>query len=51
MSKGEAEKRGPRRGRGSITKNRAGNWQVRYTDPYGKRRAGVCAVLADGWRP
>ena len=40
MSKGEAEKRGPRRGRGSITKNRVGNWQVRYTDPYGKRRAG-----------
>lgn len=40
MTKGEVEKRGPRRGRGSITKNRAGNWQVRYTDPYGKRRAG-----------
>lgn len=40
MTKGEAKKRGPRRGRGSITKNRAGNWQVRYTDPYGKRRAG-----------
>ena len=40
MSKGEEKKRGPRRGRGSITKNRAGNWQVRYTDPYGKRRAG-----------
>jgi integrase len=40
MSQTEAMKRGPRRGRGSITKNRAGNWQVRYTDPYGKRRAG-----------
>lgn len=40
MSQTDAKKRGPRRGRGSITKNRAGNWQVRYTDPYGKRRAG-----------
>ncbi len=40
MSTGEAEKRGPRRGRESITKNRAGNWQVRYTYPDGKHPAG-----------
>jgi len=33
-----AEKRGPRRARGSVSKNRVGNWQVRYTDPNGKRR-------------
>ncbi len=29
-----------RRTRGSVSKNRSGNWQVRYTDPNGKRRAG-----------
>ena len=39
-TKGEAKKRGPRRGRGSVTRNRVGNRQVRYTDPDGKRRAG-----------
>lgn len=32
--------RSSRRTRGSVTKNRAGNWQVRYTDPNGTRRAG-----------
>jgi hypothetical protein len=39
MSQDEAKNRGLRRGRGSVSKNRAGNWQVRYTDPDGKRRA------------
>ena len=32
--------RSSRRTRGSVSKNRSGNWQVRYTDPNGKRRAG-----------
>lgn len=45
MSQGEAEKRGPRRGRGSITKNRVRNRQVLCTDPYGKRRAGGTFLL------
>ena len=31
--------RGPRRARGSVSRNRVGNWQVRYTDPHGVRRA------------
>ena len=35
----EQKKRGPRRARGSVTRNRVGNWQVRYTDPHGVRRA------------
>ena len=35
----EQKKRGPRRARGSVTRNRVGNWQVRYTDPHGSRRA------------
>ena len=35
----EQKKRGPRRARGSVSRNRVGNWQVRYTDPYGQRRA------------
>ena len=39
MSQDEAKNRGQRRARGSVSKNRAGNWQVRYTDPDGKRRA------------
>jgi hypothetical protein len=39
MSQDAAKNRGLRRGRGSLSKNRAGNWQVRYTDPDGKRRA------------
>ena len=33
-----SQQRGPRRARGSVSKNRVGNWQVRYTDPYGKHR-------------
>lgn len=36
----QAEGRSSRRTRGSVSKNRSGNWQVRYTDPNGKRRAG-----------
>jgi len=35
----EQSKRGPRRARGSVSRNRVGNWQVRYTDPHGQRRA------------
>jgi len=35
----EQSKRGPRRARGSVSRNRVGNWQVRYTDPHGRRRA------------
>jgi integrase len=35
----EQAKRGPRRARGSVSRNRVGNWQVRYTDPHGVRRA------------
>jgi hypothetical protein len=35
----EQAKRGTRRARGSVTRNRVGNWQVRYTDPHGVRRA------------
>lgn len=35
----EQTKRGPRRARGSVSRNRVGNWQVRYTDPHGVRRA------------
>ena len=35
----EQKKRGPRRARGSVSRNRVGNWQVRYTDPHGQRRA------------
>lgn len=35
----EQKKRGPRRARGSVSRNRVGNWQVRYTDPHGRRRA------------
>ena len=35
----EQSKRGPRRARGSVSRNRVGNWQVRYTDPHGSRRA------------
>ena len=35
----EQAKRGTRRARGSVTRNRVGNWQVRYTDPHGSRRA------------
>ena len=35
----EQQKRGPRRARGSVSRNRVGNWQVRYTDPHGVRRA------------
>lgn len=35
----EQQKRGPRRARGSVSRNRVGNWQVRYTDPYGVRRS------------
>jgi integrase len=33
-----SKSRGQRRARGSVSKNRVGNWQVRYTDPYGRRR-------------
>jgi integrase len=40
--------RGPRRAKGSISKNRVGNWQARYTDPYGQRRvAGTFRRKAD----
>lgn len=35
----EKQKRGTRRARGSVSRNRVGNWQVRYTDPHGIRRA------------
>ena len=35
----EQSKRGTRRARGSVSRNRVGNWQVRYTDPNGQRRA------------
>jgi len=35
----EQNTRGPRRARGSVSRNRVGNWQVRYTDPHGVRRA------------
>ncbi len=35
----QVEGRSSRRTRGSVDKNRSGNWQVRYTDPNGKRRA------------
>ena len=45
MSKGKTKKRGPRRGRGSITNNRAGNWPVFCTDPYGKFRAGILGMV------
>ena len=38
MTKGEAKNGGPRRGQGSIDKNRADNWQVRCIDPYGRLR-------------
>lgn len=44
----EQTKRGPRRARGSVSRNRVGNWQVRYTDPYGVRRsAGTFQRKAD----
>lgn len=44
----EQKKRGPRRARGSVSRNRVGNWQVRYTDPYGVRRsAGTFQRKAD----
>ena len=39
MSQQQPQKRGPRRARGSVSRNRVGNWQVRYTDPYGVRRS------------
>lgn len=48
QSQSEGKTRGPRRAKGSISKNRVGNWQVRYTDPYGQRRvAGTYRRKAD----
>jgi len=44
----DEKSRGPRRAKGSISKSRVGNWQVRYTDPYGQRRvAGTFRRKAD----
>ena len=39
IEQAEAKSRGNRRARGSVSPNRVGNYQVRYTDPYGKRRS------------
>jgi hypothetical protein len=38
MVEAKADKRGQRRARGSLSPNRVGNYQVRYTDPSGRRR-------------
>jgi len=48
MAQEQAQSRGPRRARGSVSRNRVGNWQVRYTDPSGARRAaGTYRLKAD----
>lgn len=47
-SRNAERQRGSRRAKGSVSKNRVGNWQVRYTDPHGRRRvAGTYRLKGD----